>query len=574
MGKMSEVPETKCGYTWSADLDASARTYHRSCCWRDTYQSSDRCIWHADPEEVGEKPTEALLQSLADSKVREQTKPAAEILDGAMLAGANLTSVRFPDRLSLRGADLFGASLKGSTVLEADLIWADLKEADLRYADLSGADLSNADVSDAKLKEANLSNVRAWHVDFHDTNFLSADLSNSELFDTTFDNASLFQSDLHDSNLGSSSLVNASLFYANLTNAYLGSADLSNTEIGLANLSGANLEDAELADTMATGASFSDANLEDSNLTNADFTECSLRWSSLTGVAAVRTNFADSNLLGADLEGASLNDSQFDGANLTGARLYNTKPQGMSINDQTVFSKRTMYEREADPCDTWHPLDEESTIPTSLPDKFALAVRSGQVLQSRFHSVDATPPTASISTAKQAIKRFRRHRSLDTEEQREVSERLKKATSVYRIRQRLQRENSRPRDVAEPYVREQHSRRKRAFVTGSYWEWFKHATYRWVMLYGESPARVVGTSIAVVAVFAAIYSLVGGIVIGGEEPDIIGNIYFSAVTFSTLGYGGIEPTTTTTQLLASVQSLIGGILIALLVAVFGRRALR
>ncbi|EMA67593.1 hypothetical protein C461_07699 [Halorubrum aidingense JCM 13560] len=94
------------------------------------------------------------------------------------------------------------------------------------------------------------------------------------------------------------------------------------------------------------------------------------------------------------------------------------------------------------------------------------------------------------------------------------------------------------------------------------------------MLYGESPARVVGTSVAVVAIFAAIYSIVGGIVIGGSEPDLIGNIYFSAVTFSTLGYGGIEPTTTTTQLLASVQSLIGGILIALLVAVFGRRALR
>ena len=52
------------------------------------------------------------------------------------------------------------------------------------------------------------------------------------------------------------------------------------------------------------------------------------------------------------------------------------------------------------------------------------------------------------------------------------------------------------------------------------------------------------------------------------------NRYFSAVTFSTLGYGGIQPATATAQLLASVQSLLGGILIALLVAVFARRALR
>ena len=57
-------------------------------------------------------------------------------------------------------------------------------------------------------------------------------------------------------------------------------------------------------------------------------------------------------------------------------------------------------------------------------------------------------------------------------------------------------------------------------------------------------------------------------------PDHVENSHLSTVTFSTLGYGGIEPTTTTTQLLASIQSLIGGILIALLVAVFGRRALR
>ena len=56
-------------------------------------------------------------------------------------------------------------------------------------------------------------------------------------------------------------------------------------------------------------------------------------------------------------------------------------------------------------------------------------------------------------------------------------------------------------------------------------------------------------------------------------PDPMENIYFSTA-FLTLGYGWIEPTTTTMQLLASVQSVIGGILIALLVAVFERRALR
>jgi hypothetical protein len=102
----------------------------------------------------------------------------------------------------------------------------------------------------------------------------------------------------------------------------------------------------------------------------------------------------------------------------------------------------------------------------------------------------------------------------------------------------------------------------------------KYSGLRWVMCYGESPARVVGTSVGVIAVFTIVYSLLGGVQISGSEADFIGNLYFSSITFSTLGYAGIEPVKTSTQLLASIQSLIGGILIALLVAVFGRRALR
>ena len=464
-------------------------------------------------------------------------------LSGACLSNANFSK-----------ADLTGANLQGTDLTDAYLVDADLTDANLQDADLTHASLRNADLTDADLGEAVLSYAT----------LLYANLTHAILGETDFTEAALVGADLTDAYLLGADFTNANLIEVDLTDAYVRGA----------NLTDADLRDVNLTDAFLRGANFTNANLRNANLTNTDFTGICLRWASLADATAIRTNFADADLLGANLEGASLKDSQFDGANLTGTRLYDTKPQGVSINDQTTFSDQNIYEREADLCDPWHPLDGEPTIPTSLPDKFALAVRSGQVLQSRFRSADASPPSGSIAKVRQAITRFRRHRNLDTEDRREVGDRLKKATSVYRIRQRLQRENSRPRDVAQPYVREQHSRRKRAFVTRSYWEWFKYSTYRWVMLYGESPARVVGTSIAVVAVFATIYSIVGGIVIGGEEPDLIGNIYFSAVTFSTLGYGGIEPTTTTTQLLASVQSLIGGILIALLVAVFGRRALR
>ena len=621
---MSEGTEQKCGYTWPEDHKVEDSPNHQSCCWRDTYQDSDRCVWHASPNKVGKKPVEALQKSLVDNEVREQTHLGGELLDGVVLTGIELGDSISLDGYYLRDSSLChvgltNANLQNAKFSNADLSNADLSNADLRSAGLGSADLTDADLSftdlqDADLESADFTNATAWSADLThsylfeanlegadfsgasladsfleganltNANLSGVDLSESFLMDATLIDAKFGKADLSNANLAKSELQNTYFRNANLTNTYLTDTFLRGVNLRDTDLTDVDLTDAYLWDTDLTNAALTKVDVSGTNLIHVDFqganiTKCNLEdstlwWASFVDSTVIRTNFSDADLLGADLEGASLKDSQFDGANLIAARLYNMKPQGVSINDQTTFGEQNVYEREADPCDEWHPLNGEPITPTSLPDKFALAVRSGQLLQSRLHSIDTSSPTASISKVEQAIKRFQRHHSLDTEAQRKVGEQLKKATSVYRTRQRLHRENSRPRNVAKPYVREQHSRRKRAFATESYWEWFKHATYRWVMLYGESPARVVGTSIVVVAVFAAIYSVVGGIVIGGEKPDLIGNIYFSAVTFSTLGYGGIEPTTTTTQLLASVQSLIGGILIALLVAVFGRRALR
>jgi voltage-gated potassium channel Kch len=46
------------------------------------------------------------------------------------------------------------------------------------------------------------------------------------------------------------------------------------------------------------------------------------------------------------------------------------------------------------------------------------------------------------------------------------------------------------------------------------------------------------------------------------------------VTFTTLGYGDYRPTTPLGQVLAGTESLVGGVLLALLVAVLGRRLMR
>lgn len=90
------------------------------------------------------------------------------------------------------------------------------------------------------------------------------------------------------------------------------------------------------------------------------------------------------------------------------------------------------------------------------------------------------------------------------------------------------------------------------------------------MLYGESPKRVILSSLVTILGFTLLYQGVGEL---EPAPTSIGEtLYFSVITFTTLGYGDFHPATGSTQFLASVESLVGALLMALLVFVLGRRA--
>jgi len=123
-------------------------------------------------------------------------------------------------------------------------------------------------------------------------------------------------------------------------------------------------------------------------------------------------------------------------------------------------------------------------------------------------------------------------------------------------------------------------------------EWFRLAVSGFMMRYSESPPRVVGVSILTIFVFALLYPLFGGMETtpnflstqftfrewtfkpSGHAETLFSNLYFSAVTFTTLGYGDIQPATPMAQTLASIQSFVGALLMALLVFVFGRQSTR
>jgi len=116
------------------------------------------------------------------------------------------------------------------------------------------------------------------------------------------------------------------------------------------------------------------------------------------------------------------------------------------------------------------------------------------------------------------------------------------------------------------------------------------ATLRWatsaflnlVSGYGERPQRTVLAALAVVVASAFLYPALGGlrdgstVVTYGTDPTraLADGFYFSVVTFTTLGYGDIEPVGTLARALSGLEALAGAFLVALFVFALGRQATR
>lgn len=310
------------------------------------------------------------------------------------------------------------------------------------------------------------------------------------------------------------------------------------------NFAGCVLIGAQLADT-----SLYKADLTNANLLKVDFTNALLARAELTGAFLRAADLTDATLVNADLTNADLTNADltnanFQGANLSGVRIVYTNLDEIELDEGTTFGGRSRWEAEADE-------NAAAAIPY-LPWQFP----SLRALGRPFTDPDD----------------------------------LEQAELQYRATQRILREND-LRQLPEIAIREKHARRKRALAERDCWTWFKLAFYRWPLGYGERVRNVLGTSAVVIVGFAAIYPFVGGMEateddatpyafgnlldLSVEMPEAVeiiwANLYFSVVTFSTLGYGDIQPATGAAQGLASVQSLLGALLMAYLVFVLGRR---
>ena len=92
--------------------------------------------------------------------------------------------------------------------------------------------------------------------------------------------------------------------------------------------------------------------------------------------------------------------------------------------------------------------------------------------------------------------------------------------------------------------------------------------------YGEQPGKVIISAISIILIFAFLFMGSGISNVGIEQitsNNFFDCMYFSTITFTTLGYGDFRPLEGWGRILAGSEAFIGAFMMALFVYTFARR---
>lgn len=117
------------------------------------------------------------------------------------------------------------------------------------------------------------------------------------------------------------------------------------------------------------------------------------------------------------------------------------------------------------------------------------------------------------------------------------------------------------------YEREMDTKRRHGPLSERLWWWLLWATCG----YGERPVRTASLFFVIIFSFALAYLQCDVKAPEGPVQDLGTALYFSTITFTSLGYGDILPVSNVARLLTSCEALLGVFMISLFVFVFCRR---
>ncbi|MDB2283050.1 pentapeptide repeat-containing protein [Halorubrum ezzemoulense] len=390
-------------------------------------------------------------------------------------------------------------------------------------------------------------------------------------------------------------------------------ASIELSEVQINSVHGDNLSIPEngaekINDTSFNDCYFSNFTYQPSSLTGLNFNGTTLFHADFNGVSvedkrALENNtLAYTNLSEADLSLARLTESNLFGSDLTEASLEAADLRGTSFEASTLIGVNFR--------------DARINRRTSFDDQLYLqSMADVQITSTQsfvtYNDRGKKNQDGHVSRYRKLIVNYRRIRdSILNRRKKERSEQsafLLSCIEIYRELQRLHSENGRPKRARHYRIRSREARRKFALAEGKTVKWVESEFINRVTDYGESWRRLAIVSGAIIFVSGLLYPLFGGIRFSSNTgrgsqltsemfpsylpldwipiefsvegyPEwvvtLLESMYFSVVTFTTLGYGDVQPVGPAAKFLVGIESLAGVVLMAALVFVLTRKATR
>lgn len=241
---MDKVPEERCGFELeTGDLP---QDYKEVCCWRDNWEDSDYCIFHARDDG---KPINELKKSFSDSDER---------LDGSILRELRFQEANFSG-CSLVKADLSNSNFALADFSDTNLMYANLSNGDFSNADFTQSDLYSVTAKDTHLNSANFENAVlsfgefkesiAIFSDFSSSKVIKADFSGVQMLRTDFSNTVMEETDFTEGYLRSVNFTDADIRGSTFAKAYLEDATFARADLRNADLRSSRLYQTLFSDT-------------------------------------------------------------------------------------------------------------------------------------------------------------------------------------------------------------------------------------------------------------------------------------------------------------------------------------
>jgi len=156
------------------------------------------------------------------------------------------------------------------------------------------------------------------------------------------------------------------------------------------------------------------------------------------------------------------------------------------------------------------------------------------------------------------------------EEKKEFSQ----AREVYLILKNNFHSLGRYEDESWAFKKEKDMERKSNFHFKTIPKWLWSCFLNGIFGYGEQPGKVIISAISIILIFTFLFmsSGISNASIGGfTSNNFLDCVYFSVITFTTLGYGDFRPLEGWGRIFAGTEAFIGALMMALFVYTFARR---